>query len=124
MTRRCVVCVCPRQILHPNLNNFFLADVAWTFSLYIEAVAVLPQLHMFQRKGGEIEAFTSHWVFSIGAARLLDFVRIRGAGFDRPVGKAAGGSPLAGVVQCAVSLIDCVVDGLLTRCSGCPRTMS
>ncbi len=57
------------------MNNFFLADVAWTFSLYIEAVAVLPQLHMFQKKGGEIEAFTSHWVFAIGAARLLDFVR-------------------------------------------------
>ncbi len=64
------------QVLHPNLNNYFLADVAWTFSLYIEAVAVLPQLHMFQKKGGEIEPFTSHWVFSIGAARLLDFVRV------------------------------------------------
>ncbi len=62
-------------MLHPNLNNNFPADVSWTFSLYMEAVAVLPQLVMFQRKGGEIESFTSHWVFSIGAARLLDFVR-------------------------------------------------
>jgi hypothetical protein len=59
------------QIFHPKLNNNFLTDTAWTVSVYIEAVAVLPQLFMFQAQGGEIEAFTSHWVFCIGGARVM-----------------------------------------------------
>lgn len=63
------------QIFHPKLNNNLFTDVAWTFAIYVEAVAVMPQLFMFQSQGGEIEAFTSHWVFCIGAARLMHLVR-------------------------------------------------
>lgn len=58
-------------IIHPNLNNDYLYDIFWTFALYTEAVAVLPQLYMFQRAGGVVEAYTSHYVFSLGFARLL-----------------------------------------------------
>lgn len=41
------VCV---QLIHPNLNRNWFADVAWTIALYIEAVAILPQLFMFQKR--------------------------------------------------------------------------
>jgi len=58
-------------VLHPKLNSNFITDVCWTFSVYLEAVAVLPQLFMFQTQGGEVEAFTSHFVFCIGAARMM-----------------------------------------------------
>jgi len=58
-------------VWHPNLNSNFITDTSWAFANYLEAVAVLPQLVMFQKKGGEIEAFTSHWVFTIGTARVL-----------------------------------------------------
>ena len=37
------------QIIHPNLNGVWWSDVSWTFALYTEAVAVLPQLYMFQK---------------------------------------------------------------------------
>ena len=32
---------------------------------------VLPQLYMFQKNGGQVEAFTSHFVFCLGFSRLL-----------------------------------------------------
>eukprot|EP01068_Selenidium_serpulae_P017528 Selendium_serpulae@DN6385_c0_g1_i1.p2 len=38
------------MLFHPSLNAFMPADVAWTFALYLEAFAALPQLVLFQRK--------------------------------------------------------------------------
>ena len=60
-------------LFHPNLNNKLHADVAWTFALYYEAMAMFPQLDLFRKKGGEIESFTSHYVASTGLSRLLHF---------------------------------------------------
>eukprot|EP00742_Colponemidia_sp_Colp-10_P004126 GILJ01004404.1.p1 GENE.GILJ01004404.1~~GILJ01004404.1.p1 ORF type:complete len:321 (-),score=25.40 GILJ01004404.1:70-933(-) len=60
--------------LHPSLNAFAPADIAWTFALYLESVTILPQLFMFQKKGGEIEAFTTHFVAAQGLSRFLNFV--------------------------------------------------
>ncbi len=37
-------------IIHPTLNNNFISDVSWTFSSYLESVAILPQLLMFQKR--------------------------------------------------------------------------
>lgn len=61
-------------IIHPRLNQNFLADVAWTFALYLETFAMLPQLFMMGRLGGEIEALTSHYVASMAAARFCAFM--------------------------------------------------
>jgi hypothetical protein len=75
-----VYLVCPTLLLamifHPTLNNFFISDVAWTFALYLESVAVLPQLFMFQRKSsrnafGDVDQWVSHVVFLLGAARVM-----------------------------------------------------
>jgi len=41
-------CLLLGLLLHPNLNQNFLTDSAWTFALYLESVAILPQLLMFQ----------------------------------------------------------------------------
>jgi ER lumen protein retaining receptor len=35
--------------LHPSLNNNFFTDTAWAFALYLEAVAMLPQVFVFHR---------------------------------------------------------------------------
>ena len=67
------VYVCFTQLLHPALNNFWISDVSWTFALYMEAVAIVPQLYMFHRKGGEVESFTSHFVVCLGIARVMHF---------------------------------------------------
>lgn len=69
-----VPCALVASIAHPSLNNNWFTDVAWTLAMYLEAVAILPQLFMFQKKGGEVEAFTSHYVFLLGAARFLHFM--------------------------------------------------
>lgn len=37
-------------LFHPGLNSHFLADTTWAFSMYLESVAMLPQLVMFQKQ--------------------------------------------------------------------------
>ena len=32
------------QLIHPNLNNFFVTDAAWAFACYLETWAVIPQV--------------------------------------------------------------------------------
>jgi ER lumen protein retaining receptor len=42
-----------------DLNREWLADFAWTYSMYLEASAMLPQIYMFQKQaateGGVVE---------------------------------------------------------------------
>lgn len=56
-------------IFHPNLNAFMPADVCWTFALYLESVAVLPQLFMFQRDK-RVEPFTTHFLAGQAMSRV------------------------------------------------------
>jgi len=45
-------------------------EILWTFSIYLEAVAILPQLFMLQRTG-ECEALNSHYIVCLGGYRAL-----------------------------------------------------
>ncbi|KAF0706337.1 hypothetical protein AaE_014166 [Aphanomyces astaci] len=59
-------------LIHPNLNMNWLADVSWTIALYIEAIAILPQLFMFQKRGGgAVETCISHWVYALAFGSFL-----------------------------------------------------
>ena len=42
----------------------------WTFSIYLEAICIVPQLIVLQRYQ-EVENLTAHYVFFLGAYRLL-----------------------------------------------------
>ena len=42
----------------------------WTFSIYLESVAIMPQLFMIT-KTGEAETITSHYLFALGIYRAL-----------------------------------------------------
>jgi hypothetical protein len=42
--------------------------------MYLEGVAIFPQIHLFQKKGGQIESYTSHYVSLQGLNRLLTLV--------------------------------------------------
>lgn len=44
--------------------------ILWTFSIYLESVAILPQLFMVS-KTGEAETITSHYLFALGIYRTL-----------------------------------------------------
>ncbi|KAF9147670.1 endoplasmic reticulum retention protein [Linnemannia schmuckeri] len=52
---------------------FTVQEVLWTFSIYLEAVAILPQLFMLT-KTGEAEVITTHYLFALGTYRGLYLV--------------------------------------------------
>ncbi|KPM06889.1 ER lumen protein retaining receptor-like protein [Sarcoptes scabiei] len=51
-------------------HDFTFLEVLWTFSIYLEAVAILPQLFLVS-KTGEAETITSHYLFALGSYRAL-----------------------------------------------------
>ncbi|KZS20444.1 ER lumen protein-retaining receptor 2 [Daphnia magna] len=51
-------------------HEFSVMEVLWAFSIYLEAVAILPQLFMVS-KTGEAESITSHYLFALGSYRAL-----------------------------------------------------
>ncbi|VDN91076.1 unnamed protein product [Brugia pahangi] len=44
--------------------------IAWSFSIYLEAVAIMPQLFMLSRTGSA-ETITAHYLFALGTYRAL-----------------------------------------------------
>jgi len=51
-------------------QSFKPLEILWTFSIYLESVAILPQLFMIT-KTGEAESITSHYLFAQGMYRAL-----------------------------------------------------
>jgi ER lumen protein retaining receptor len=45
-------------------------ELVWSFSIWLESVAILPQLFMLQRTG-EAEAITTHYLAALGLYRAL-----------------------------------------------------
>lgn len=50
--------------------KYTLVEILWAFSIYLEAVAILPQLFMLQRTGSA-DTITTHYLFALGAYRAL-----------------------------------------------------
>jgi ER lumen protein retaining receptor len=51
-------------------HKFTFWEVLWTFSIYLEAVAILPQLLLLQYTG-DVDAITYDYIFCLGAYRAL-----------------------------------------------------
>lgn len=60
-------CAVLALIFHPA---FTVVELLWSFSIFLEAVAILPQLFMLQRTG-EADTITTHYLFALGAYRAL-----------------------------------------------------
>ncbi|NP_001040188.1 ER lumen protein-retaining receptor [Bombyx mandarina] len=61
----------PTFILALLINHeFTVLEVLWTFSIYLESVAILPQLFLVS-KTREAESITSHYLFALGSYRAL-----------------------------------------------------
>jgi len=63
-------------ILTHIFQNGFVVDILellWTFSIYLESVAILPQLIVLQRYR-EVENLTGNYIFFMGAYRALYIV--------------------------------------------------
>ncbi|XP_058103944.1 ER lumen protein-retaining receptor-like [Magnolia sinica] len=63
-------CLVLALVIH---RSFTTTEVLWTFSLYLEAVAILPQLVLLQRSRN-IDNLTENYVFLLGAYRALYLV--------------------------------------------------
>jgi hypothetical protein len=61
-------------IVHTSLNGFLPTDISWCFSMYLEAVAIFPQIQLFIVKKGQIETYTSHYVALCGLSRFLSLI--------------------------------------------------
>eukprot|EP00567_Pseudictyota_dubia_P016593 CAMPEP_0197450692 /NCGR_PEP_ID=MMETSP1175-20131217/26199_1 /TAXON_ID=1003142 /ORGANISM="Triceratium dubium, Strain CCMP147" /LENGTH=259 /DNA_ID=CAMNT_0042983165 /DNA_START=55 /DNA_END=831 /DNA_ORIENTATION=- len=64
--------------IHPNANVDFLSDVAWTYAMYLESVALIPQLRLFRKSSSSsrgaaarVELLTAHFVAALGFGRLV-----------------------------------------------------
>jgi ER lumen protein retaining receptor len=51
-------------------HEFTPLEILWTFSIYLESVAILPQLFLVS-KTGEAETITSHYLMALGSYRAL-----------------------------------------------------
>ncbi|KAI5456573.1 putative HDEL sequence binding protein [Mariannaea sp. PMI_226] len=50
--------------------KYTIKEILWAFSIWLESVAILPQLFMLQRTG-EAETITTHYLFALGSYRAL-----------------------------------------------------
>ena len=50
--------------------RYTIPEILWAFSIWLESVAILPQLFMLQRTG-EAETITTHYLFALGIYRTL-----------------------------------------------------
>jgi len=70
-TFRVVFLVVPCLVLALLINHeFTFMEILWTFSIYLEAVAILPQLVLLQRTSN-IDNMSANYVFFLGTYRGL-----------------------------------------------------
>ncbi|VDM01230.1 unnamed protein product [Schistocephalus solidus] len=65
-----LIAACAVLALLVNQEFSFIEVILWTFSIYLESVAILPQLFLIS-KTGEAETITSHYLFALGSYRAL-----------------------------------------------------
>lgn len=51
-------------------HAYSFREVTWSFSIWLESVAIIPQLYMLQRTGSA-ENITTHYIFALGIYRAL-----------------------------------------------------
>jgi len=68
--------VVPCGVLSLIINEFpSFTEILWTFSIYLESVAIVPQLMVVhahaKQQNGFVEKLTSDYVFTLGGYRVL-----------------------------------------------------
>ncbi|KAI0429761.1 putative HDEL sequence binding protein [Xylaria sp. FL1042] len=78
--------------------RYTLSEILWAFSIWLESVAILPQLFMLQRTG-EAETITTHYLFALGIYRGLYIPNWIYRYFTEPNHKMDWIAIIAGVIQ-------------------------
>jgi len=63
-------CACVALLYNLVSYNFDPLEILWTFSIFLEAVAIVPQLIVLQRFR-EVENLDGHYIFLLGSYRAL-----------------------------------------------------
>jgi len=66
----CAVIATVTALIGGGVSSTSLMDILWTFSIYLEAIAILPQLIVLQRYR-EVENLTGNYIFFMGSYRAL-----------------------------------------------------
>jgi ER lumen protein retaining receptor len=70
-TFRVAFLIVPSALLAILWNEeFSFVEILWAFSIYLEAVAILPQIFMLHRTG-EVDVLTGDYVFTLGGYRAF-----------------------------------------------------
>merc|ERR1719281_2436443 len=69
-----LACFILAALVHPDLNNRPVFDTLWTTALYIDVVAMMPQLSLMTKVRGEVEALTSHYVGATALSRATSLI--------------------------------------------------
>jgi len=62
---------CMAALFHADMNRSFVFDCLWTMGLFLDAIAMVPQLWLITKNGGTVEAMTSHYIATTLVSRLL-----------------------------------------------------
>ncbi|XP_019448875.1 PREDICTED: putative ER lumen protein-retaining receptor C28H8.4 isoform X2 [Lupinus angustifolius] len=65
-----VPCAIIAILIHPTTIQSHFSRALWAFSVYLEAISVLPQLRYMQN-AKMIETFTGKYVFALGVSKFL-----------------------------------------------------
>jgi len=60
-------------VVHPNLNGYLPSDICYAFAVYLEAIASLPQLYIFQREQ-KLLPWTAHFLGVQALARTFSLM--------------------------------------------------
>lgn len=66
-------CMLLALFLHGNLNNSPFFDTLWTIGMNLDTLALVPQLWMLTKIGGEVEGQTSNFCAALTVSRLCSF---------------------------------------------------
>jgi len=61
-------------LIHPSQHAHTPLDVLWTTHLYIDAVAMVPQLWMISKAGRKVRGLTSHYIAATLLSNILSAV--------------------------------------------------
>merc|ERR1719465_206313 len=68
-----MVAVLLAVLIHPSMNAWTPFDILWTAHLYIDAVAMVPQLWMISKAGGQVSGLTAHYIAATLLSNALSF---------------------------------------------------
>lgn len=68
-----LVCCVLACLLHADMNSRALFDSLWMLSLFLNCLAVTPQLWLINALSGKVEGLTCHRLMAMAVSRLLSF---------------------------------------------------